>query len=303
MREKIVILYGPTSVGKTSIALRLAEIMNAEIISADSMQVYKGLDVGTAKPTKEELSKVRHHLVDICDIDEPFSAGDFVKETLKILKSTDKNIIIAGGTSMYIYSLINGIHSFPKISEKIKKYLNEIDIDPLYNMLKIKDPEYALKVGHKDRKRIIRALEIKIESGKKYSEWLLKRPRLILNEAYELVNLTMEREKLYNSIECRIDQMLLDGWVEEVKNLLKIFTRDSYGFKQAIGYSDIIDYISKNSDFEGHINNIKKKTRNYAKRQITWFNKLSGNLFDTGIQSKEYIVNKILDKKERGEDG
>jgi len=293
MNRKIIIIYGPTAVGKTSLSLILAGELNAEIISADSMQVYKYLNIGTAKPSSEEMKKVKHHLINICEPYETFSAGDFVKKSIKIIKNTDKNIIICGGTAMYIYSLINGIHDFPKIPCTVKEKLSTMKVEELFSILREKDPEYADSVEYNDKKRISRALEIILVSGKKYSEWINEKPQHILEEDYFFIKLTINRQKLYNHINHRVDIMLKQGWLKEIKNLLNNFPEDSYGFKQAIGYEDLIDYIKSGEGLEKIIENIKRKTRNYAKRQITWFNKFDGIIFDKDEKSEKTII-KIL---------
>lgn len=275
--SNIFIIYGPTAIGKSYIAYNLACEYNGIIISADSMQVFRGMDIGTSKASILERRNVRHFMIDICEPDESFSAGEFVEKSLDIInKYKDKNIFIVGGTALYIYSLINGIHKFPKIPYKIERKVNSMDKYELDNMLSVLDPDIKKVFNFNDMKRRKRALSVSLTLKIPYSNWINRDYDLKLSGDFKMVILNGERDLIYKRIEHRTENMLLNGWIDEVKGLVKKGYSDScYGFRTAIGYREIVEYLKGKINYNDLKTQIKKKTRNYAKKQITWFNKFS----------------------------
>ena len=279
LKENLCILVGPTSIGKSSIAVELAKQMNGEIISADSMQIYKYMDIGTAKVTHEEKEDIPHHMIDIIDPDVDFTVSDYkdmVKELIKDINLKGKLPIVVGGTGLYINSLIYDLN-FAEIppNEKLRleyeddvgKYGNEY----LHNKLFKVDKESSEKISINDKKRIIRALEIFYSTGKTMSEH--NKNFRMMNNDYNLsyIALNMERAKLYEKINTRVDIMMESGLTEEVKQIIQMgYNRDLTSLR-AIGYKEIIAYLEDELNLEEAVELIKKGSRNYAKRQLTWF--------------------------------
>jgi len=268
---KTIIILGPTAVGKSKLAVELAKKIGAEIISADSMQVYRGMDIGTAKPTAEEKQGVPHHLIDIRDPDEDWTVSDFIEETNRLIAQPPRKII-AGGTGLYLWSLLEGF-SFP-IAEAdlaLREKLKEQSLDELYQKLKEVDPAAAENIHANDKKRIVRALEVFELTGKPISKLQRKSPFPIPHSSFLLIGLNLPREKLNKRIEDRVDQMVKAGLSEEVKGLLaKGYSKDLKSF-QALGYKEACEYLAGKWDKEKMIEELKKRTRNFAKRQMTWF--------------------------------
>lgn len=274
--KKLLIICGPTAVGKSALALKLAQELNTEIISCDSMQIYKGLDIGTAKPDKSEQGSVKHNLIDLVNPDKDFSVFDYVKNCEKVierLNDEDKIPLIAGGTGLYIKSLLYS-YNFSKSDkdEEIRKNLNEelkiYGNEYLYDKLYKADKKSAEAIHKNDTKRVIRALEIFYTSGLKKSEAAVcqAEPKY----EYLLIGLNLEREELYKRINLRVDLMVKNGLVEEVRNLLNICDKNNQSM-QAIGYKQIIEYLEGGCALELAVEKIKQLSRNYAKRQITYF--------------------------------
>ncbi len=278
--NKIIAILGPTASGKTSIGIELAKKIGGEIISCDSMQVYKYMDIGTAKPTREEVNDVKYHLIDIVYPDEDFNAGIYeklAKEKINEVIKEKKIPIIIGGTGLYFRALRYGLHDIPK-DEKIRKALENIakeeGIKVLYYELLSLDPEYAKTIGPTDKKRIIRALEVIKISGEKFSRlsktW---REDTDFSKKFLVFVLYKERPILYQDIEKRVDQMIDKGLVDEVKALLDMGYSKDLNALSAIGYKEIIDYLEGKYSIEDAAYLIKKNTRHYAKRQFIWFRK------------------------------
>lgn len=273
MKDKLVILTGPTAVGKTSISIDLAKKLNGEIISADSMQIYKYMDIGTAKIKEEEMEGIPHHLVDIIDPNESFTVSDYKNRASSLIKdinARNKLPIVVGGTGLYINSLVYNLKfSTVPPNESIREQLECHDNEYLHNELVKIDKESGTRISINDRKRIIRALEIFKVTGKTIGEYNFREE----NEEYDLamVCLNMDREKLYERINHRVDIMIGEGLVEEVKNILHMGYDKSLVALQGIGYKEIIMYLDKTISLEEAINLIKQYSRNYAKRQLTWF--------------------------------
>jgi len=280
IRNKIlIIICGPTAVGKTELSIKLALKFNGEIISADSMQFYKYMNIGTAKPDNYVLSKVKHYMIDICEPGEDFSAYNFINMAEKYIKEIymkDKIPFIVGGTGLYIRSLIYGLSDAPGADKSIRDKLKNIALKEglqfLYEKLKIIDPSYAEKISPNDYIRIIRALEVYEKRGLPFSYFCDKH---IKNPKYNAlkIGLILPRKILYEKINKRTDDMIKNGLIEETKNLIQKGISKEFLKRKAIGYADIIDYLEGKISIEKAIENIKKKTRNYAKRQLTWFKK------------------------------
>lgn len=310
MKKPLIVIAGPTACGKSAVSVELAKIINGEIISADSMQVYRGMDIGTAKITKEEMGGIKHYLIDCLNPDEEFSVAVFqtmAKKAIDEILGKGKIPILVGGTGFYINALIND-NDFSSskrdyaIREKLKNLLEEKGAEFIYNKLKEYDPEYASTVHQNNTKKVIRALEYCLENNEKFSEYnkreKLKEPIYDLN----FFVLNMDREKLYNRIEKRIDIMLKDGLVEEVKSLYSKYDENLVSMK-GLGYKEIVYYLKGKLSLEESITLLKRDTRHFAKRQLTWFNhQCDGNWInvDNFTSTQEiaiYIKNEIARNK------
>jgi len=275
---KPVILLGPTAVGKTALAIELAKELNGEIISADSMQVYRGMDIGTAKPTLEERRAIPHHLIDIRNPDEEWTVSDFIRESQNSkvkIQNNGKIPILVGGTGLYLWSLLEGF-SFPitPADKEVRTRLEILPLPTLYSLLSNVDPAAAAKIHANDKKRLIRALEVNELTGKTISE-LQKARSFLPPTPYSLIGLNLPRPELYARIEQRVDNMIVKGLVAEVKGLLaKGYSQELYSF-QALGYKEVIDYLNGKWDEATMVTELKKRTRNFARRQMTWFRRFS----------------------------
>ena len=276
--KKVIILYGPTGVGKTSTSIKLAKILNGEIISADSMQVYKGMDIGTAKITQEEMEGIPHHLISIISPQEEWTVYDFVvkaKECINEIFAKNKTPILVGGTGLYIKALIenydfNGADKDTEIRKKYQNLASEKGNEFVYSLLKEKCPERAEKLSENDTFRIVRALEI-LEIKEKN----LNKPQISEKKPdyeYIIFALMKDREKLYKKINGRVTKMFKLGLKEEVKSLLDQNIDENCPALQGIGYKELIQYFHKELNLKQTKELIKKRTRNYAKRQITFLN-------------------------------
>ncbi len=281
--KKIVIICGPTASGKSDLAVEVAKILDSEIISADSMYIYKGLNVGTAKPTIAEMQGIKHHLIDVVEPNQTFTVSDYktlAEPIIDQLHSCGKIPVICGGTGFYINSLLFDLSYGNSSSniyarEKYKKLADEKGNKYVYDRLKEVDPQSALKLHYNDVKRVIRALEI-YESGTLKSE--IKddfKPKY----DYFAYSLNYDRETLYKRINLRVDKMIDDGLIDEITRLLSRGITAQDQCMQAIGYKEILDYILGYIKLEEAIERIKLNTRHYAKRQITFFKKLNGLIY------------------------
>ncbi len=277
LKDKIlVVIVGPTAVGKTSLSIKIAKKLNTEIISADSKQFFKEITIGTAKPSIEELNTIKHHLIDFLDLKENYNAGDFIKDSTIILKelfSKNKYVIMTGGSGLYINSLCNGLDDIPPIDPKIRQNLNneflKKGLSDLKKELKIRDPEYYNEVDKDNPRRIIRALEVCRTTNKPYSSYRNNKKK---NNEYEIIKigLNRDRKELYDKINLRVEQMIDLGLIEEAKKVYKYRNLNSL---QTVGYKEIFEYLDKKITLEKAIELIKRNTRRYAKRQMTWFSK------------------------------
>jgi len=269
-----IIILGPTAVGKSKAAVELALQINGEIISADSMQVYRGMDIGTAKPTKEEQKGIPHHLIDIRNPDESWTVSDFTSEAQKSnikIENNDKVPIIVGGTGLYLWTLING-YNFAgiKSDEAIRKRLEELPPSTLYSQLSTVDPAAAAKIHPNNKKRVMRALEVFELTGEPISqqqEKLANGKQLTAT----IIGLTLPRDQLYKNIELRVDNMLKAGLIDEVKRLLEKGYSKELTSMQALGYKEAVEMLEGRWDQAKMIYELKKRTRHFARRQMTWF--------------------------------
>jgi tRNA dimethylallyltransferase len=286
-KQKLLVIIGPTAVGKTKLSIEMAKKFNGEIISGDSMQIYRGMDIGTAKIRQEEMEGIPHHLIDIREPDENFSVADFqqlVREKIKEIAEKGKLPIIVGGTGLYIQSVIYDYQfSEAPADEEFRRKLEErAGVEgnrALYQELAKIDPQSAEQIHPNNVRRVIRALEIYHCTGKTMSEYQKdQKPDLLYQTA--IVGLTMDREMLYNRINTRVDIMMEEGLLEEVKTLYQQGLRDGQSI-QAIGYKEIYEYLDGKVTLEEAVENLKQNSRRYAKRQLTWFrNKMDVQWFD-----------------------
>lgn len=306
MKEKIIVISGPTGIGKSKVAVELAKKLgNAEIISSDSMQIYKEMSIGTAKVTDEEMSGIKHHMIDEVSIHDNFSVYDYQKKTKKLISNMNKHgtiPIIIGGTGLYINSLLYKLDfsseaEDKELREKLNKEAELYGKEYLYNKLKELDPEYAEKLSLNDTFRIIRALEVIYKSGNKYSEEN-KNFREYNDEYDKLIYiLQTDREFLYDRINKRVDKMFAAGLLDEVKDIIKDMSSEEIASNRAllaIGYKELISYLQGEITYERAVDLIKQKSRNYAKRQLTWFRRESeANFIDVNFEDIEQTVNTI----------
>ncbi len=277
-RPHLYILAGPTGVGKTQLAIRLAQEWETEIISADSMQVYRQLSIGTAKPTPAECEGIPYHLVSCVDIDEGYDLARFMRdadEIIATLAREQKRPLIVGGTGLYIKGLIEGIFEAdskaPDVRAELKERERKDGLEILYDELCRIDPEAASRIKPGDRQRILRALEVFITTGVPISQLHRESRREHPRYPHTLVVLTRRRDELYARIEARVDKMFAAGFVEEVRNILeKGYSPELHPLK-ALGYRDVIRALKGEWSFEEASEEMKKATRRYAKRQLTWF--------------------------------
>ena len=280
-KTPIIILTGPTAVGKTNLSINLAKKLNAEIISADSMQIYKYMDIGSAKVTNEEMQGIKHYLVDEVTPDYSFSVSEFQERAYNYIDditNKGKKVLVTGGTGLYLNSLIYNM-DFAKsdanneIREKLRLELEEYGIDYMHNKLRELDNEAAERIHKNNTKRVIRAIEVCL-SGEKMNDFSND---LKFNEKYKpiIIVLNREREHLYERINKRVDIMMESGLIDEVKTLLNMgYTKDMISM-QGIGYKEIIKYLDGEYTLEEAIEIIKRDSRRYAKRQLTWFRRYS----------------------------
>ena len=294
---KIPVILGPTAVGKTTIAEKIAEKIGGEIISADSRQIYKKLSIGTAKP---ENPAVKYHLIDIIEPLDRYNAAQFISDTIAAvdeIKSRCKIPIIVGGTGLYIRALTEGIFPGEFRDEKIRRELQKryAGGEDLYSFLEKVDPVAAKKIDRRNYVRIERALEVFIISGKPISYWWEHSTKPPTSYAFLKIGLMIEREKLYRRIDERVEKMLAAGWIEEVKKLLDDgISRDAPAFN-SIGYRSVIKFIDGGISREGMMEEIKRDTRRYAKRQISWFKREKNvHWFDITNLAEEEIVEELL---------
>ncbi|KAF2958207.1 tRNA dimethylallyltransferase [Thermotoga sp. Ku-13t] len=289
----MIILAGPTGVGKTDLAIEVALRLGAEIISVDSRQIYKHMDIGTAKPTLQQREAVPHHLIDIVYPDEYYSVYNFRTDALRAIEEIRKRgrlPLLVGGTGLYIDSLVRGIFEGAPRNESIRQNLLEKELkEPgsLRKMLEKIDPEAASRIHVNDLKRTIRALEVWLQTGRTISE-LQRNAKPAGN--FRIVILTRDRRELYDRINLRVEKMIKEGLIDEVKSLLRMgYSKDLNAFK-TIGYQEVIEHLEGRESFERTIEKIKRNTRHFARRQLIWFRKYRDSIWldanDEGVLEK-----------------
>ena len=302
-KPKVIVIGGPTAVGKTKLSIELAKKINGEIISADSMQIYKDMDIGTAKVTKEEMQGINHYLLDFVNPDERYSVADFRVDAMKKIQeilSKGKVPIVIGGTGLYIDTLIYNI-KYPEIEtdlkyrEKLEEEINENGLEVLYNKALEIDEEATKKISKNDQKRIMRILEIYHQTGK--NKTMLEIESRKEEPPYEYITfaLQMDREKLYERINKRVDIMIKQGLIEEVKNILNKYEEFPTAM-QGLGYKEVVQYLNGEFTKEEMIDKIKMETRRYAKRQLTWFRKNKETKWLDVTLPVEQNIEKILEE-------
>jgi tRNA dimethylallyltransferase len=306
-KQNLLVLLGPTAVGKTPISIDIAKKLNGEIISADSMQIYKYMDIGTAKVTTEEMDNIPHYMLDIVYPDEEFTVADFKKESENYIKDINKrgNLpIIAGGTGLYLNSIVYEL-KFTKVAsnEDLRQKYNNLakthGNQYIHDILSTIDPISSERINPNDRKRIIRAIEIFYETGKPMSYYNKDFRKETNKYNLAMIGLTMDRAKLYSRINERVDIMINDGLIQEVNMLMDMGYNKKLVSMQGIGYKEIASYLEKEIELDEAIEMLKRNTRKYAKRQLTWFRRdnrikwIDVNQFDSTNAISEYIIDYI----------
>lgn len=301
-KPKIIVICGPTASGKTALSIELAKRINGEIVSADSMQIYKDMDIGSAKPTKEEMQGIKHYMLDFISPEERYSVADYKKQATNAIEEIfkkGKTPIVVGGTGLYVDSLIYGIeYQDIEFNEEYRKELekiaNEEGLDKLYERASKIDPEAIKNISQNDKKRIIRILEIYKATGKTKTEQEVESRKNEVPYDYKVFAINMDREVLYDRINRRVDIMIEQGLIQEVENICKKYKRYPTAM-QALGYKEIKEYLEGKLAKEEAIEKIKQETRRYAKRQLTWFRKNKETIWLDGISSKQNNINIILE--------
>jgi len=298
----ILIIAGPTAVGKTDASLLLAQELGAEIVSADSMQIYRGMDIGTAKPTKEQRRLVYHHMLDIADPAQPYSVGDYLRDARAALDgiiSSGGVPIVVGGTGLYIRALMRGLFHGPPADVELRGRLLQKDADQgegaLYAELLGVDPAAAIKIHPNDLRRTVRALEVYYLRDRTISDFQQEHAFRDRPYPFRLLFLTRERKELYPRIERRVDQMIVDGLEAEVRGLFDQGCADILPSMQGLGYKHFMDFFHGRSSREDAVALLKRDTKRYAKRQFTWFRREPEAAWVdiTGLTRPEEIVARI----------
>lgn len=301
-KPKVIVICGPTASGKTGLSIELARKINGEIVSCDSMQIYKDMTIGTAKPTLEEMQGIPHHLIDFVSPNERYSVADFRKDAKKaidgILKK-GKAPILVGGTGLYVDTLVYNIQ-YPEIEtdltyrQKLEKMIEKQGLEIAYQKAKEIDPEATSKISNNDQKRIMRILEIYHQTGKTKTELEIQSRKEEPPYKYLIYAIGMDREKLYNRINQRVDIMIKQGLIEEVQELIKKYSYFPTSM-QGLGYKEVVSYLQGNMTKEEMIDTLKQETRRYAKRQLTWFRKNKEIKWIDGLAPKEENIQMILE--------
>lgn len=273
---KILVIGGPTGSGKSDLAVRLAEQVGGEIVNADSMQIYRGMDIGTAKPSAEERARVPHHLLDIISPEQNFTASDFRREAaaaIADINSRGMKPIVVGGTGLYIRALLEGLVDSPTGDPELRKQFAEVPGEELLQRLFLVDPETASRLHQNDRVRITRALEVFSQTGRPISAF--RSEHAFSGAYYDALKMAIkvERQELYGRIDRRVEQMLRDGLVEEVRSLVASGYNLEMKSMRSIGYKEIFAHLAGEITLDEAVTLIKRDSRRYAKRQMTWFNK------------------------------
>lgn len=303
MKPKVIVIVGPTASGKTALSIELAKKIDGEIISCDSMQIYKDMNIGSAKPTIEEMQGIKHYMIDIAEPTERFSVAEYKKrseEAIEEILQKGKVPIIVGGTGLYANSLIYNIeYNEIMLDEEYRKNLmkiaeTEAGLATLYEKARSIDPVAMEKISSNDKKRIIRVLEIKHSTGKNKTELELESRKNEVKYEYKVFAINMPREILYNRINKRVDIMIENGLIDEVENIIEKY-KEFPTAMQAIGYKEIVMYLKGELTKQEAIEKIKQESRRYAKRQITWFKKIENIKWIDGLKDKDENIKFIQD--------
>ena len=298
-KPKVIVICGPTASGKTTLSIQLAQKINGEIISSDSMQIYKDMNIGTAKPDQQEMQGIKHYLLDFVEPNQRYSVADYKKDAenaIEDILQKGKVPIIVGGTGLYVDSLIYGIE-YPNIEfdenyrKELERRVEKEGLEKLYEKAKKIDPQAMKKISRNDQKRILRVLEIYNATGKTKTEQEIESRKNEVKYDYRVFAINMDREKLYDRINKRVDIMIQKGLIEEVENLLKKYNEFPTAM-QGLGYKEVVEYIQGKVLKEDMIENIKRESRRYAKRQITWFKKNKKTIW-IGPNDLQMILNEI----------
>ena len=301
MKDKVIVICGPTASGKTALSIELAKKIDGEIISADSMQIYKDMNIGTAKPTAEEMQGIKHYLIDFISPEERYSVADYkidAKKAIKEIIKKGKTPIIVGGTGLYVDSLIYEIE-YPNIEfdedyrKELEEQVQKEGLDKLYEQAKKIDPQAIEKISQNDTKRILRILEIYHATGKTKTQQEIESRKKEVEYDYKVFALNWDREKLYERINKRVDIMIEQGLIEEVKQISKKYNKFPTAM-QGLGYKEVVEYLEGNCTREEMIEKIKKETRHYAKRQLTWFRKNKQTIWLNGEDDIQKNIENIL---------
>ena len=293
MNRHLITIIGPTAIGKTNLAIKIADYFKTEIVSADSRQFYKEMNIGTAKPSNSELNSIKHHLINNKSINDNYNISDYEKDALKSIKSIfNKNdaAILVGGSGLYINTVLYGLDEIPGISDEIRNSLY-LDLElkgikKLQEELKLLDPASYSDIDINNPRRLIRALEVSISTGKSYSSFLKKKKK---KRDFNIIvlGINQERSELYNKINTRVDNMIESGLINEVKELYNLKGLNALN---TIGYREVFNYIEDKYSLDECISEIKKNTRRYAKRQLTWFKSIDNVEWITPDYNFEKII-------------
>ncbi len=307
-KPKVIVICGPTASGKTGLSVKLAQAMNGEIISCDSMQIYKDMTIGTAKVTEEEMQGIQHYLIDFVSPEERYSVADFQKDSEKAISkilAKGKTPIVVGGTGLYVDTLVYHIQ-YPEVEtdlayrQQLEKMIEEQGLETLYQKAKEIDLQATEKISNNDQKRIMRILEIYHQTGKTKTQLEIESRREEPPYEYLMYAIDMDREKLYDRINQRVDIMIEQGLIEEVQELLKKYKSFPTAM-QGLGYKEVVPYLQGDITKEAMIENLKQETRRYAKRQLTWFRKNKEIKWLDGLAPAEENIQRILEDYEEAE--
>ena len=301
MKPTVYVICGPTASGKSRLAVELAKKINGEIVSADSMQIYKDMNIGTAKVDESEMENIKHYLIDFIRPDSRYSVSDFKRDAEQAIDEIikkNKTPIVVGGTGLYIDSLIYGIEfQDEEFDLEYREYLNHVadkeGLEKLYEEARKIDPKAMEKISQNDKKRIIRVLEIYHKTGKTKTEQEIESRSKEVKYDFKVFAINLDRAVLYKRIEQRVDNMIDKGLIEEVQYILKNYSKFPTAM-QGLGYKEVVEYLNNEITKEDMIEKIKKETRHYAKRQLTWFRKNKKIVWIDGEKEVEDQINSIL---------
>lgn len=302
-KSKVIVICGPTASGKTKLSIELAKKLNGEIVSADSMQIYKDMTIGTAKPTKEEMQGIKHYLIDFVSPDTRYNVAEYKKDAINAIDeiiAKGKTPIVVGGTGLYVNSLIYEI-DYPEIEldlnyrKKIEKIAEHEGLDRLYEMAVKVDKQAMKKISSNDKKRICRVLEIYHATGKTKTQMEIESRLREPKYNYLVFGINMDRDKLYDRINRRVDIMIKDGLIDEVKAVLDKYN-DFPTAMQGLGYKEVVEYLNGETAKDDMIEKIKMETRRYAKRQLTWFRRYEDIVWINGLDDTQKNVDIIWEE-------